>query len=104
MPITFLPPGEEPKPLDLALGRWIGAIIVSLGLGVAVSLGLALVGLPALSPLSLLVGLACGTPLAGYLLEAKSLRQWAAVFVVMLVAQVMLTFEVIGVVTVFSDG
>jgi hypothetical protein len=102
MPITFLPPGEGPKELDVALGRWIGATVVSLGLGIAVSLALDLLGLPALSPLSLLVGFVCGTALAGYLLEAKNLRQWAAVFGVMFVAHIMLAFEVVGIATVFG--
>jgi hypothetical protein len=102
MPIVYWPPEKEPKSLDIALGRWIGATIVSLGLGVAVSLALGLVGLPLLSPMSLFLGVVAGTPLAGYLLEAKRLRQWAAVFGVLLIAQVVLMFEIVGILKVFG--
>jgi hypothetical protein len=95
-------PEQGPTPSDLELGRWIGATIVSLGLSVTVSLALGLVGLPAMSPLSLVVGAVCGTVLAGFLLEAKTVRRWAAVFGVVLLAELMLAFEVVGVVTVFG--
>src|SRR6185295_11593292 len=95
-------PEQEPTPFDLELGRWIGATIVSLVLSVTASLALGLVGPPATSPLSLLVGVICGTALAGYLLEAKTVRRWAAVFGVMFLAELMLAFEVVGIVTVFG--
>ena len=84
-------------PFDLALGRWIGATIVSVGVSITASLVLDFVGLPATSPLSLLAGLVCGSLVAGYFLEARSVRRWAAAFGAVLLAELIIAFEIIGI-------
>jgi hypothetical protein len=70
--------------------------MVGAAVSLATALVLSFVGLPATSGLVLLIGLLCGTILAGSIVGAKSVRRWAAAFGLVLIAQTVLWNAIIG--------
>jgi len=75
------------------------AIVAGVGVSVATALFLNVVGLPMTSPLSLLIGLICGSILVGYMVNAEGVRGWANAVGAELLAQAVVWFAIIELIT-----